>query len=296
MATSGSRTATPYGGQPSPSRACACAAPESYFGTVLIGRSLRSLPIGASLHGHTWPYIRETPPPRGNERNIGTLLRLPWVPSLRLADGRQAELATRIPVAPMATELPELEVCRHLGTLYREARWLLDGAEDQRAVSLTRGHGGLRKVAVDFWTACREHKVVPASWLAWSLAWWRETKSGQPPVRLMLSADRVRKGPTRRMYRLRGPRLGGDVVYDPVGAELLHRYAGLSRLLGQLVACTAGHATDEQVQAVVLHVFPKGAANAAKLLEEVHTRCSQANAGLRGAATMGRYIWVPGAQ
>lgn len=218
------------------------------------------------------------------------------MPSPRLPSGHAPELGVRVPGPPAATELPDAEVCRHLGTLFREARKVLDRTDDKRAASLGKGHGGLRQVALGFWAACREHDVAPAAWLVWSLTWWRETKSGQPPVRLMLSADRVRKGTTRRLFRLKEPRLGGELEYDPVGQQLLQRHAELARLLGQLVACTAGHATDEQVLAVVLHVFPKGAANASSLLAEVHERCSHENARLRGEAAMGRYIWAPTAQ
>jgi hypothetical protein len=228
---------------------------------------------------------------------VRELLALPFVPSLRLPDGRSAELAVRTPNPPPATPTTAgPDVCRHLGRLWLTARRALQNVDDVRAHSLAKGHGQLGVAALDFWAACAEHSVEPAEWVAWSLEWWSREKGGQPPIKLVLSGDQVQKGRVRRMYRIRQRHLGGRVTYDPVGRAFLYRFRAMERKLDALVARTAGAAGDDQVRSVVSEFFPRGAEHAAALLAEVHSRCVTAMSGLRDDAARGTFIWVDGAQ
>lgn len=235
--------------------------------------------------------LEDVPP-----RTLPELLRLEGVPKLLLRDGRRAELGVRSPAAPEAVaSRPPAEVLAHLARLWRETTAFVFGEGDLRmnGVAASKGGSKLAKGVLAWWRACDEKDVRPAEWLLWELEGWRKrhpTKKVQIPG--VMSEKRVRDGKIRRIFRISSRRFGGRVAFDDVGRAYLRKTQVLERRLDRLVAERLCRVTDDEVLEAVREIFPKGAENAATILEDIHSRTTAETTRLADLAALGSFVWA----
>lgn len=228
-------------------------------------------------------------------RSVEEVLALPFVPRLRLPDGKQAKLGVQLPWAPEAdTSLPDKVVCERVAQLWCETHEVVFGRPDHRLRNAgKKGAKKQRELVLAWWEACALKNVRPAEWMLWALEGWKATHGMQKPAQPtgILSASRVLDGKKRRMFRVTAKELGGTIQYDEVGEALMRRVMLLQRRLELLVVRQRGLVSDDDVREIVAEVFPRGADNAAEILADVHQRCQSESMDLLRRAKLGSFVW-----
>ncbi len=243
------------------------------------------------------PFVPE-PTPGTTYRNLEQIRQLPFVPPIPLRFGSEAFChAPNLPGAPPAARhYPEHQILTYMATLAQSLLKVVfpEVKKPYFAVhqAVKNPQHPLRSEILALWKELWECDFLPAEWMFfWAMSWKSRHPKAHPPVKHIISMDRISSHSMRIAYELNHTRFLRRVLPCRLGTEIVQRNYAIYYALPRLHAQRAGYIADSEVQALVSQAYPKGWENARIIAQRVHNENMAEKKLLLTRALAGEFVW-----